>query len=159
MMIWLISGDYYALADVFFLLLNMLINFGLRKFMGLVAPKSTWIYTPSSCQIACQTKLPGFLQQCGGVIDMPSFHAQMVGHYTLYWLLVLAYSVDGDIATVRKVFAIVLLLVLVYLLMYARFFLGCSTIPQLAVGFICGTIVGTLSFYLLHFLVKGTTSP
>lgn len=88
---------------------------------------------------------------------MPSFHAQMVGHYTLYWLLVLAFSVDSNLATVRKVGAMVILLLFVYLLMYARYFIKCSTLAQLATGYIVGAIVGTLCFFLLHALVKATT--
>lgn len=157
MLIWLLTGDTHAFANVWFLLLNMGINFGLRKLMGLIAGNTKWIYVPQECGIRCAAKTPAFLEQCSGVVDMPSFHAQMVGHYTLYWLLVLAFSVDSNLATVRKVIAMVILLIVVYLLMYARYFIKCSTLAQLAVGYITGAIVGTLSFFLLHILVQVTT--
>lgn len=156
-LIWLLTGDTHAFADIWFLLLNMAINFGLRKLFGGIFGNSTWVYVPTECGIRCAAKAPGFLQQCGGVVDMPSFHAQMVGHYTLYWLLVLAFSVDSQLATVRKVIAMVILLIIVYVLMYARYFIKCSTLAQLAVGYIVGAIVGTLCFFLLHFLVQATT--
>ncbi len=156
-LIWLLTGDSHAFADIWFLLLNMGINFALRKLIGALAGNSKWAYVPQECGIRCSAKTPGFLEQCGGVIDMPSFHAQMVGHYTLYWLLVLAFSVDSNLATVRKVVAMVILLIVVYLMMYARYFIRCSTLPQLAVGYVTGAIVGTLCFFLLHALVKATT--
>lgn len=156
-LIWLLTGETHAFANIWFLLLNMGINYGLRKLMGLVFANSRWIYVPPDCGIRCSAKIPTWLQQCGSVVDMPSFHAQMVGHYTLYWLLVLAFSVDSQLATVRKVVAMVILLIIVYLLMYARYFIKCSTLSQLAVGYIVGAIVGTLSFFLLHILVKATT--
>jgi hypothetical protein len=157
LLIWLLTGDSHAFADVWFLLVNMGINFGLRKLVGILFGGSHWAYVPQECGITCAAKSPSFLEACGSVIDMPSFHAQMVGHYTLYWLLVLAFSVDSQLATVRKVIAMVLLLIVVYLLMYARYFIKCSTLAQLAVGYIVGAIVGTLSFFFLHALVKVTT--
>lgn len=156
-LIWLLTGDAHAFADIWFLLLNMGINFGLRKLVGVAFPNSKWAYVPAECGIRCGPKTPAFLEQCSGVIDMPSFHAQMVGHYTLYWLLVLAFSVDSQLATIRKVVAMVILLIFVYLLMYARYFIKCSTLMQLALGYIIGAIVGTLCFFLLHLLVKATT--
>lgn len=157
-LIWLLTGDTHAFADIWFLLLNMGINFALRKLIAVVAGNSKWAYVPQECGISCTAaKGPKFLQQCGGIVDMPSFHAQMVGHYTLYWLLVLAFSVNSELATIRKVVAMVVLLIIVYLLMYARYFIKCSTLPQLAVGYIVGAIVGTLSFFMLHALVKATT--
>lgn len=156
-LIWLLTGDSHAFADIWFLLLNMAINFGLRKFMGSLFSTSKWIYTPGECGIRCSVMNPNFLEQCGGIMDMPSFHAQMVGHYTLYWLLVLGYSMNTDLATVRKVAGMVILLIFVYLLMYARYFIHCSTLAQLATGYIVGAIVGTLCFFLLHFLVRATT--
>ena len=107
--------------------------------------------------MSCATKTPNFLTQCNGVIDMPSFHAQMVGHYTIYWILVLGWSANGNLATVRKVAAMVILFIFVTFLMYARYFIKCSTLPQLVTGFIVGAIVGTLCFFLLHALVKATT--
>ncbi len=156
-LIWLLTGDSHAFADIWFLLLNMGINFALRKLFGVLAGNYKWIYVPEECAIRCAAKNPGFLEQCNGTVDMPSFHAQMVGHYTLYWLLVLAFSVDSNLATLRKVAAMVILMIVVYLLMYARYFIKCSTLPQLAVGYITGAIVGVLSFFLLHALVKATT--
>ncbi len=159
LLIWLLTGDSHAFADIWFLLINMGINFGLRKLMGVVFGNSKWMYVPEECGIRCSAKVPGFLEQCGGVIDMPSFHAQMVGHYTLYWFLVLGFSLDSQLVTVRKVVAMVLILLMVWMMMYARFFIKCSTAPQLAVGFIIGGIVGTLSFFFLHALVKATGNP
>ena len=156
-LIWLLTGDSHAFANIFFLLINMGINFGLRRLVGILFGTYKWAYVPQDCVGRCAPKVPSWLDQCGGVVDMPSFHAQMVGHYTLYWLLVLAFSVDSQLATVRKVIAMVILLIFVYLLMYARYFIKCSTLAQLAVGYIIGAIVGTLSFFLLHFLVKATT--
>lgn len=156
-LIWLLTGDSHAFADIWFLLLNMGINFALRKLMAVLAGNSKWIYVPEECGIRCAAKNPEFLEQCGGVVDMPSFHAQMVGHYTFYWILVLAFSIDSELATVRKVVAMVFLLILVYFLMYARYFIRCSTLAQLAVGYLIGAIVGTLCFFLLHALVKATT--
>lgn len=156
-LIWLLTGDSHAFADVWFLLINMGINFALRKLVAAIFSDYRWAYVPADCDSKCAAKNPSWLQQCGGVVDMPSFHAQMVGHYSLYWLLVLAFSVDSQLATVRKVAAMVILLIFIYLLMYARYFIKCSTLAQLATGFIVGAIVGTLSFFLLHALVKVTT--
>lgn len=156
-LIWLLTGDSHAFADIWFLLITMGINFGLRKMFAVVAARSSWIYVPQECGIKCTTKSPNFLEQCGGLVDMPSFHSQVIGHYTLYWLLVLAFSVDSQLATVRKVVAMVILLIVVYLLMYSRYFIRCSTLAQLAVGYIVGAITGTLCFFLLHFLVQATT--
>jgi membrane-associated phospholipid phosphatase len=156
-LIWLLTGDSHAFADIWFLLLNMGINFALRKLVAVVFGHYKWAYVPTECGIRCAARNPDFLQQCGGVVDMPSFHAQMVGHYTLYWLLVLAFSVDSEMATIRKVVAMVILLIAVYLLMYARYFIKCSTLAQLITGYIIGAIVGTLCFFLLHALVKATT--
>lgn len=156
-LIWLLTGDTHAFANVWFLLLNMGINYGLRKLMGIMFGNQKWVYVPQDCAMRCSPKTPEWLQQCGSTVDMPSFHAQMVGHYTMYWLLVLAFSVDSQLATVRKVVAMVILLIFVYILMYARYFVKCSTLPQLAVGYITGAIVGTLCFFLLHALVRVTT--
>lgn len=156
-LIWLLTGDTHAFADIWFLLLNMGINFALRKLFGVLFGSYKWVYVPEECGIRCAAKNPTFLEQCGGIVDMPSFHAQMVGHYTFYWLLVLAFSVDSNLATVRKVVAMVILLIFVYLLMYARYFIKCSTLAQLAVGYVTGAIVGTLCFFMLHALVKATT--
>lgn len=157
MFIWLFTGDSHAIAGVAGALLNMLLNFGLRKFAWFAFSCSSWIYTPSECSLSCKVEAIDWLQRCGSQVDMPSFHAQAVGYYTAYWMLVLAFSITGSIATIRKVFAMVMLLAAVSLLMYARYFTKCSSIAQLLVGYIMGFGWGVLWFYIIHWLVAATT--
>lgn len=155
--IWLFTGDSHAFAGIIGNLLNFGFNALLRKAFGLFFPTKSFIYIPQDCAVRCTPRVISWLEQCGGLVDMPSFHAQAVGYYTAYWLLTLSYSIDSHLATIRKVGAIVLLLIAVYLMMYARFFIKCSTLAQLSVGYIVGFAFGVLYFYAIHFLVQLTT--
>lgn len=155
--IWLFTGDSHALAGIFGNLLNIGINLFLRWFIGKFFTTYAAIYAPTARETACQLKTPEWLKKCGGVVDMPSIHAQQVGYYSLFWLLVLAFEMGYDFATVRKAVALILLLLFGYTVMYARFLLEYSTLAQLIVGYLIGCLIGASYYFMCFAIVKASS--
>lgn len=156
-MIWLFTGDNHAAAGIFGNLLNIGINLGLRRLILMFFGNYASIYAPTARETACQLKSPEWLKKCDGFVDMPSIHAQQVGYYSLYWLLVLAFEMGADLATVRKALGLVLLLLFGYTVMYARFLLEYSTLAQLIVGYVLGSIIGASFYFMCFAIVRAAT--
>ncbi len=154
-LIWLLSGNAYAIAGVFGNLINIFLNLGLRALFGRMFSCSGWIYAPElEEKPACGVDPPAWVVKKGLVIEMPSIHAQQVAYYAIYWLLVLAYSLDVSMSAIRKVLALTILEVFAFMVCYMRYSLEYNSLAQIVAGYIIGSLWGVGYFFFVNYLAN-----
>jgi hypothetical protein len=153
-LILLITGDLHALAGVFGNILNILLNWSLRRILGNFFPDSGWIFPPNTEDKGkCRLDEVRFVKSNEVIIEMPSLHAQQVAYYSTYWLLVLAYNLEGNLDAVRRITALILLEVFSFMVCYVRYTSSYSSLAQLIVGYVIGVIFAMGWYFLLKYLV------
>ncbi len=158
-LIWLLAGNYHALAGVFGNILSILLNLALRKIFGSLFPNADWIYAPDSEDRGkCRVKEVSWTTNQGRIIEMPSLHAQQVAYYSTFWLIVLAYNISGNLSGIRSIASIILLEIFGFVLCYTRYMMEYSSLAQIITGYIVGCFWGAGYYFLLKYLVSVTTN-
>lgn len=155
--IWLLTGDAHAVAGIFGNMINILINWGIRKALGSLFSGATWVFAPNSEDRGkCRLAEPEWTMMQGAVIEMPSLHAQQVAYYSTFWLIVLAYNMQGNLDSLRKIAALIILELFAFIACYIRYASAYSSLAQIIVGYILGCLWGVGYYYMVSWIVNIT---
>jgi len=158
-LIWLLSGDIHAFAGIIGNILNILLNFAIRKIVGNLLSQWSFIYAPpNEDKSRCMMKSPSWLTNNGEAIELPSLHAQTVAFYSCYWLVAIAYNLSGNLQSFRKVIALIVLQLLGFTVVYIRYAMNYSSLSQIITGYLIGAFFGIGYYYLVRYIVNVSTN-